>query len=98
MRTIRLALLALSLLGAGCYNPATQPGSVMCSLDGKCPEGLMCFPDKHCYKPGANPTCLPVCGGQTLPAIPSFRSWKKPQGKALEVARARARATKAGKR
>ena len=67
--TLRAPALLASLLCAaaslgGCYNPTIPSGAQKCTVDGKCPEGLTCFPDKRCYKPGSNPTCMPVCSGQ----------------------------------
>src|SRR3954451_24538655 len=59
-----IAFSALALL-AGCYSPNLQPGALMCSVDGKCPQGLQCFPDKRCYPPGAMPGCNPPCAGAT---------------------------------
>ena len=60
-----LLALAASAVLSGCYNPNIPNGAERCSLDGKCPEGFTCFPDKHCYKPGSNPTCLPACAMPT---------------------------------
>ena len=53
------------LLAAGCYTPSIPDGVQLCSVDGKCADGMTCFADNHCYKTGANPTCATPCTGAT---------------------------------
>jgi Cys-rich repeat protein len=65
LRPARIALNVLFALAnglCGCRgSPATQ--GVDCAQDGRCPDGLQCFPDWRCYDPGAHPDCSPACYG-----------------------------------
>src|SRR5262245_25132528 len=65
MNMIRRLAFASALLASGCYGPTFNPGQIGCSVDGKCPEGLECGPDKKCYPAGFNPDCNPKCAAPT---------------------------------
>ena len=62
--TTRILTVATLLLAA-CYNPNIEAGQQACSVDGKCPEGLACAPNKRCYPVGFNPDCAAKCAGAT---------------------------------
>ena len=54
-RLALLALLVLSVSGAGCYRPEPAEGSFRCSPDlgGLCPSGMICGAQNLCIKPSS---------------------------------------------
>jgi hypothetical protein len=54
-------LLAVALLGGGCFSPRVPDGTIVCNRDSDCPAGLTCTP-------GTDGTPALCCRGGTCPA------------------------------